>query len=77
MTEHDMEQIPITFKCQEQLAEMLRKTAFDLDKSASEIIRACVLLALPQVRTLRGLDRVCLEDIRSAEGRNQNNVGRE
>ena len=72
-----MEQVPVTFKCPEALAELLRKAAFDLDKSASEIIRSCILLALPQVRTLRGLDRVCLEDIRSGEGRNKNNVGRE
>lgn len=54
----------ISFKCDPAFAEWLRKESFDLDKSASEIIRACLLLGLPQIKTLRGLDRVCLEDIR-------------
>jgi hypothetical protein len=54
----------ISFKCDDDFADWLRKESFDLDKSASELIRACLLLGMPQVKALRGLDRVCLEDIR-------------
>ena len=54
----------ISFKCDTDFADWLRRESFELDKSASEIIRACLLLGLPQIKTLRGLDRVCLEDIR-------------
>ena len=54
----------ISFRCDADFADWLRKEAFDMDKSASEIIRACLLLGLPQIKAGRGLDRVCLEEIR-------------
>ena len=73
--EIDMESI--TFKASPGLADYIRRGAFTLDKSASEIIRACCILALPQVLALRGLDRVNEEDIRSCGNDNQNKVGRE
>jgi hypothetical protein len=42
----------------------LQKEAFDQDRSASDIIRSCLILGMPQVRNIRGLDRLELEDIR-------------
>lgn len=54
----------ISFKCDSEFAEWLRKESFDLDRSASEIIRVCIILGLPQVKSIRTLDRVCLDDIR-------------
>lgn len=57
-------EVTISFKCDDEFAEWLRRESFELDKSASEVIRSCLILAMPQVKSLRGLDRVCLEDIR-------------
>lgn len=59
-----MSETSVTFKCTEDFKEWLQRESFAMDKSASEVIRACLLLAIPQVKALRGLDRVCLEDIR-------------
>ena len=61
--EPDMESV--TFKLSPQLADILRRTAFDLDRSAREVLRACLSLGLPLVKEIRGLDRVAAEDIRS------------
>jgi hypothetical protein len=54
----------ISFKCDTDFADWLRRESFELDKSASEIIRSCLILGLPLIKSVRGLDRVCLEDIR-------------
>jgi hypothetical protein len=54
----------ITFKCTPEFKEWLQAQAFEADKSASELIRSCLILAMPQVLKLRGLDRLELEDIR-------------
>lgn len=54
----------VTFKCSPEFKAWLQKEAFDQDKSASDIIRACLILAMPQVRNIRGLDRLELEDMR-------------
>ena len=67
MTEHDMEQTNVNFRCSEALADHIRRAAFKLDRSASELIRSCIILAIPQVLALRGLDRVDVEDIRIRE----------
>ena len=65
MTERDMATLTsITFMCPEDLAEQLRQVAFERDKSASDIIRSCLILGLPSVLAVRGLDRLCVEDIR-------------
>ena len=64
----------VTFKLSPQLADILRRAAFDLDKSASEILRACLILGLPLVKEIRGLDRVATEDIRSIGNVSKNNV---
>jgi predicted transcriptional regulator len=66
MREADMATLTsITFMCPDDLAERLRTVAFERDKSASEIIRSCIILALPSVLAVRGLDRLCVEDIRA------------
>jgi hypothetical protein len=54
----------ITFKCTPEFKAWLQKQAFDSDKGASELIRSCIILAMPQVTKIRGLDRLELEDIR-------------
>ena len=65
--EHEMEQTNINFRCSEALADHIRRASFKLDRSASELIRSCIILAIPQVLALRGLDRVDVEDIRIRE----------
>jgi len=40
----------ITFMCCERLADLIGKTAFDVDRTKSEVIRACLLLGLDTVR---------------------------
>ena len=67
----DMEQTSITFKCSEALADIIRRVAFDLDKSASEVIRACIIVGHPLVRDIRGIDRVDIEDIRPGKNGNK------
>lgn len=54
----------VTFKCSPGFKEWLQREAFDQDRSASDLIRSCLILAMPQVKTIRGLDRLDLEDIR-------------
>jgi hypothetical protein len=39
------------FKYDDELADKLRKTMCDLDRNKSEVIRACLHLALPILRT--------------------------
>ena len=64
----------VNFRCSEQLADHIRRAAFKLDRSASELIRSCIILAIPQVLALRGLDRVDVEDIRFEQDVSKNNV---
>lgn len=57
----------ISFKCDQEFGDWLRKEAFGMGKPISEIIRACLILGLPQIKAVRGLDRVSLEDVRKQE----------
>lgn len=53
MNERDMaKEVTITFKCDEAMADWLRRSAFELDKSASEVIRTCILLSLDTVKAI-------------------------
>ena len=72
--EHEMEQTNINFRCSEALADHIRRASFKLDRSASELIRSCIILAIPQVLALRGLDRVDVEDIRFEQDVSKNNA---
>ena len=56
MSERDMaKEVTITFKCEEAMADWLRKSAFEMDKSASEVIRTCILLSLDTVKAIPAL----------------------
>ena len=51
-TEKKMAQeISITIKTTEEMADAIGKLSFDSDRNKSEIIRACVCLGLPVLRT--------------------------
>jgi len=53
----------ITFKVSESMADLISRTAFDLDKGKSELIRCCILLSLDTVKAMPSLiNRVQLED---------------
>ncbi len=60
-----MSEISITFRCSEELKALLGKQTVELDLTASEIIRACLVLALPQIKYVHGLDRIKDKDIRA------------
>lgn len=52
-----------TFMCPEQLAELIGKVAFEVDRSKSEVIRACILLSVDTIRATPSLvNRVAVED---------------
>ena len=57
----------ITFKVDQEFADWLRRESFDLDKSASDVIRRCILAGMPLVKTIRGLDRLELSDIKTRD----------
>ena len=57
-------QIPVTFKCDEAFRDWLAREAAMLDLSVSEVVRAALLLAVPQMKSIHGIARVQLEDMR-------------
>ena len=57
-------EIPVTFKCDDAFRDWLGREATALDMSLSEVVRAALILAVPQIKALRGLERVQLEDMR-------------
>lgn len=57
-------EININFRSSEDFRDFLYREAGSLDMPVSAVIRAAVLLALPQIKTLRGIERVQLEDMR-------------
>ena len=60
-------EIPVTFKCDDRFRDWLGREAAMLDMSVSEVVRAALLLAVPQMKGIRGLARIQLEDMRSNE----------
>ena len=53
----------VTFMCDESMANLLSKVAFDSDNNKSEIIRACILLSIDTVRNTPSLvQRLQLSD---------------
>jgi len=53
----------ITFKVTEPMADLISRTAFDLDKGKSELIRCCILLSLDTIKAMPSLiNRIQLED---------------
>ena len=58
-----MEQISVTFKVSEPMAEWISRTAFQIDKNKSEVIRACILLSMDTVAATPSLvHRIQFED---------------
>lgn len=65
--ENEMAQqdVTITFKVSERLADMIGRATFETDKNKSEIIRACILLSLPTILACPSLaNRVQVEDFK-------------
>ena len=62
-----LKEIPITFKCDDSFRDWLGRESAGLDMSVSEMIRAAVLLALPQMKNIHGIARIQLEDMRGVE----------
>ena len=52
-----LKEIPVTFKCDEQFRDWLGREATKLDMSISETVRAALLLAIPQMESIRGIAR--------------------
>lgn len=60
-------EININFRTSEEFRDYIYREAGALDMPVSEVIRASLLLALPQIKLIRGIDRIQLEDIRGAQ----------
>jgi len=57
------EQASVTFKLSEEMADWVSRTAFDLDKNKSEVIRCCILLSLDAIIAVPSLtNRIQFED---------------
>lgn len=53
----------ITFKCAEELKDLIGKLTVETDRSASEIIRCCIMLSIDAVKANPSLiDHVRFED---------------
>ena len=59
-----LKEIPITFKCDDSFRDWLGRESAGLDMSVSEMVRAALLLAVPQMKSIRGIARIQLEDLR-------------
>ena len=57
------EETRITFKCTGELKDLLGRLTVETDKSASEIIRCCIMLAIDTIKGNPSLiDHVRFED---------------
>lgn len=53
----------VTFSCPEQLAELVGKVSFEIDRNKSEVIRTCILLGIDAIRANPALtNRINFED---------------
>lgn len=57
-------EVSTTFRSDEKFRDWLYSQAGSMDMSVSEFVRAAILLAAPQIKTIRGFSRVQMEDIR-------------
>lgn len=65
-----LKEISVTFKCDEEFRDWLYGEAGKMDLSVSAAMRSAALLAFPQMRRIRGIARIQLEDMRNEqEGR--------
>ena len=52
-----------TFMCEEPLAELISRVAYQIDRTKSDVIRACILLGIDTIRSTPSLtNRVTIED---------------
>jgi len=57
------EDIKITFKCSEALKDLIGRLTVETDRSASEIIRCCIMLGIESIKAHPALvDHVRFED---------------
>ena len=59
-----LKEIPITFKCDDSFRDWLGRESAGLDMSVFEMVRAALLLAIPQMESIRGIARIDLDDMR-------------
>ena len=62
-TETMAKEVALNLKISEEMATLVQKTSYDMDKTKSELVRCCILLALPMIKTMPSLiNRIQLED---------------
>ena len=54
--------VSISFRTTDQFSDHLGRKVIEMDKSASEIIRACICLALPQLESNPSLFKILDQD---------------
>ena len=59
-----LKEISVTFKCDDSFRDWLYGEAGKMDLSVSEVVRAALLLAVPQMKSIYGIARIQLEDMR-------------
>ena len=56
--------VSFTVRCDGDFRDWLGREVVAMGTDVSKLVRAALILAVPQIKALRGLDRVALEDIR-------------
>ena len=54
-----------TVRCDDAFRDWLGREVLAMGTDISKLTRAALILAVPQIKALRGLSRVALEDIRT------------
>lgn len=64
-TENMAKEIPLNLKISEEMADMLSRAIFEIDKSKSDIVRCCILLSLQTIVACPSLiNRIQVEDFK-------------
>lgn len=63
------EEVKLSVSVPAGYAEWLKQEAFEMDMSVSALMRAAVIPGVQLVKTLHGMDRITIEDIRSDTAR--------
>lgn len=61
--------VSFTVRCDADFRDWLGREVVAAGTDVSKLVRAALILAVPQIKALRGLDRVALEDIREPDSR--------
>lgn len=62
-----LKEAQFTVRMDNETSDWLTRKAGGMDTTRSDIIRAAVLLAVPQFEQIPGLLNICLEDIKGRE----------